>query len=57
MAMSDHRAFFQGKLFAGPMVKASCLPFRLICLEYGADGVFGPATSGDAIRESHRSDE
>lgn len=45
--------FFKGKLFAGPMVRASCLPFRLLCLEYGADGVYGPATSCDAILSSH----
>jgi tRNA-dihydrouridine synthase 2 len=51
--MDDHRDFFRRKLFAGPMVKASCLPFRLLCLEYGADGVFGPATSADAILASH----
>jgi tRNA-dihydrouridine synthase 2 len=51
--MAEHRAFFCGKLFAGPMVKASCLPFRLLCLEYGADGVYGPATSADAILASH----
>jgi tRNA-dihydrouridine synthase len=35
------------------MVKASCLPFRLLCLEYGADGAFGPATCADAILRSH----
>jgi tRNA-dihydrouridine synthase 2 len=35
------------------MVKASCLPFRLLCLEYGADGVFGPATSAEAVLSSH----
>ena len=45
--------FYKGKLFAGPMVRASCLPFRLTCLEYGADGVYGPATSCDSILISH----
>lgn len=48
-----HADFFKGKLFSGPMVRASCLPFRLLCLEYGADGVYGPATSCDAILSSH----
>jgi tRNA-dihydrouridine synthase 2 len=48
--------FFRGKLFAGPMVRASCLPFRLQCLEYGADGVFGPATSCESILVSHIDD-
>jgi tRNA-dihydrouridine synthase 2 len=52
--MSDDPSdFFRGKLFSGPMVRASCLPFRLLCLEYGADGVFGPATSCEAILSSH----
>ena len=49
--------FYKGKIFAGPMVKASCLPFRLECLEYGADGVYGPAISADAILASHRSEK
>ncbi|KAH0790359.1 tRNA-dihydrouridine(20) synthase [NAD(P)+]-like [Histomonas meleagridis] len=35
------------------MVRASCLPFRLLCLEYGADAVYSPATSIDAILISH----
>lgn len=35
------------------MVRASCLPFRLLCLEYGADGAYGPATSAEAILNSH----
>jgi tRNA-dihydrouridine synthase 2 len=48
--------YFRGKLFAGPMVRASCLPFRLQCLEYGADGVFGPATSCESILVSHIDD-
>lgn len=53
---SKNTEFFKGKLFAGPMVRASCLPFRLMCLEYGADGVYGPATSCDAILSSHIDD-
>jgi tRNA-dihydrouridine synthase len=53
MSLPDPSDYFRGKLFAGPMVRASCLPFRLLCLEYGADGVFGPATSCEAILSSH----
>lgn len=54
MAYAD---FFKGgKFFSGPMVRASCLPFRLLCLEYGADGVFGPAASCDSILASHIDD-
>jgi len=50
---SDYSNFYKGKIFAGPMVRASCLPFRLTCLDYGADGVYGPATSCDSILSSH----
>lgn len=50
--MSQFSDFYRGKLFAGPMVRGSCLPFRLLCLEYGADGVYSPATSVDAILNS-----
>ena len=45
--------FYKGKFFSGPMVRGSCLPFRLLCLENGADGVFGPATSVESILVSH----
>ncbi|OHT03173.1 hypothetical protein TRFO_06856 [Tritrichomonas foetus] len=49
----EYSDFYKGKFFSGPMVRASCLPFRLQCLEYGADGVFGPATSCESILISH----
>ena len=53
MQSTDPVEFYKGKLFAGPMVRASNLPFRLMCLENGADGVYGPATSCDSILASH----
>ena len=53
MDPSSYSDFYRGKLFSGPMVKASCEPFRLLCLEYGADGAYGPAVSADAILNSH----
>ena len=55
--MEDPSNFYKGKIFAGPMVRASNLPFRLMCLENGADGVYGPATSCDAIIASHYNKE
>ena len=51
--LGDPSDFYRGKIFAGPMVRASNLPFRLMCLENGADGVYGPATSVDSILASH----
>lgn len=41
--------FYKNKFFAGPMMKVSNLPFRLLCLENGADGVFGPAINCEAV--------
>lgn len=41
--------FYRNKFFAGPMMKVSNLPFRLLCLECGADGVFGPAINCEAV--------
>lgn len=52
----EYADFYKGKFFSGPMVRASCLPFRLECLEYGADGVFGPATTDQSILISHIDD-
>lgn len=49
----DIRDFYKNKIFAGPMVRASNLPFRLMCLENGADACYGPATSCDSILISH----
>ena len=31
---------YSNRVLCGPMVRISCLPFRLLALEYGADVVF-----------------
>jgi len=35
---------YEGKLVLAPMVRVGSLPMRLLCLEYGADLVWGPET-------------
>lgn len=51
--ITDNKDFYSGKLFAGPMVRASNLPFRIMCCKYGADAAYGPATSAESILISH----
>ena len=46
--MSDVE-FYKNKIFAGPMMKVSNLPFRLMCLRNGADAVFGPAINCEML--------
>lgn len=50
--ITDPSFFYKDKFFAGPMLKVSNLPFRLLCLENGADGVFGPAINSEAVLAS-----
>jgi tRNA-dihydrouridine synthase 2 len=40
MDATSERLWGGGRLLAGPMVRASSLPFRLACLDYGADTVY-----------------
>ncbi|OHS99753.1 dihydrouridine synthase [Tritrichomonas foetus] len=57
MSERSHYEFFKGKFFAGPMMKVSNLPFRLMCLENGADGVFGPAINCEMLLASNIKDD
>ena len=48
----EHCNFYKNKIFAGPMMKVSNFPFRLMCLENGADAVFGPAINCEMLLAS-----
>ena len=45
-------SIYKGKLMAGPMVRGSTLPFRVSCLDYGADVVFSPGMVDLAVLSS-----
>ena len=38
-------ASYMNKLILAPMVRAGCLPLRLLSLQYGADVVYGEVSS------------
>lgn len=40
-ANDDKSALFRGVMCLAPMVRAGSLPFRVLCMKYGADLVFG----------------
>jgi tRNA-dihydrouridine synthase 2 len=45
---------FEGKVVLAPMVRVGSLPMRLLCLEYGADLVWGPETVDKKLIGSQR---
>jgi len=51
---TDKHEIYVGKKMVGPMVRGSTLPFRVSCLDFGADVVFSPGLVDLAIIESKR---
>jgi len=45
-------AMFTNKLILSPMVRVGCLPFRLVCLKYGADLAYAEEVIGQRLCEA-----
>ena len=45
-------SMFTNKLILSPMVRVGCLPFRLVCLKYGADLAYAEEVIGQRLCEA-----